>query len=148
MVRVCKICGLEYTATGRAQKYCPTCGEIRIKQVGRDNMRKYRKEKNPEWAGVGKGNHQGKGKEHHSYKNGSGSYSYKQRVLTARPHICERCSKDLSDIILTNKFGYAIHHKDYDHSNSDDDNNLELLCKRCHQIEHNCASHLMQGIVH
>ena len=53
-------------------------------------------------------------------------------------HLCERCGKDLED---ATRWKWCVHHKDHDHSNHEL-SNLELLCKRCHQLEHSCQDNL------
>jgi len=87
-------------------------------------------------VGVGSGNAQGRGKDHHSYKNGTGTIP--RHEIKDLIRYCEFCEKDLLDATS----GYwVIHHKDHDHTNNDI-SNLQLLCKRCHQLEHNCIDNL------
>lgn len=84
--------------------------------------------------GVGSGNAQGHGKEHHSYKNGIKSFHAFSGSARQTIRFCERCAKDL----LTARFGeWAVHHRDHDRANNDP-SNWSLLCKRCHQREHEC----------
>jgi hypothetical protein len=40
-------------------------------------------------------------------------------------------------LISVGKYEWVVHHRDHDRSNNVDEN-FELLCKRCHQIEHEC----------
>ena len=55
-------------------------------------------------------------------------FAIKKRLLTARGHVCERCSYDKADIL-------QVHHKNRDRSNNSLDN-LELICPNCHYEEH------------
>jgi len=82
------------------------------------------------------GNHSGKtGAEHHAYKTGIGMFSQRlSKEYRARVRFCEHCSKDLAD---APRAFWCVHHKDHDRTNNQD-SNFELLCKRCHQIEHKC----------
>lgn len=131
----CEICTTTFTPKGPSSKYCSSCALERKREAGRRGTNKYRLVhgliKNP---GVGSGNSQGKGEEHHSYKNGISSFIRKRRDIKNIIRYCERCNKDLSKV---NRWGWVIHHKDHNRKNNVD-SNFELLCKRCHQIEHDC----------
>jgi len=76
-----------------------------------------------EKPGVGSGGNQ-KGEKNHMYKTGIGSYS--KKGFTNLPNVCNRCG-DLEKLL--------VHHKDENRSNNELDN-LEILCKRCHQEHH------------
>ena len=123
--KLCAQCKQIFNKTGPYQKTCsPACD----KELNREKRKAYIKEyakkagkiKNP---GVGSGNAQGRWKDHHSYTKGLGSYQQ------FRKDSCERCG--------STKF-LVVHHKDHDHSNQDEVNNFETLCKSCHQKEHAC----------
>lgn len=45
---------------------------------------------------------------------------------------CERCGSDKN---------LLVHHRDDDFTNNNEEN-LETLCRRCHQIHHRCADNL------
>lgn len=63
-----------------------------------------------------------------------------------RPWFCERCGKDLSDLVFTTR-GVAravVHHKDGDHAN-DKDGNHELLCSSCHMTGHRREEKFVNG---
>lgn len=77
---------------------------------------------------------QPRGKRHWNFKDGSYTYETLRREIKERIGSCERCSADLTD---ATRYEWCVHHKDHDHYNNDP-SNLELLCKRCHQIEHEC----------
>ena len=56
-------------------------------------------------------------------------------------YCCERCGNKID---ATARGTWAGHHKDHNRLNNTKDN-LEVLCKRCHQIEHECWTAL-QGV--
>lgn len=113
----CQVCGSEAPRTGRRQLRCKSCSyvkacaDIYAARVASGSIKK---------PGVGTGNGQGSGPEHHSWKDGSSVY----RKL--RGTKCERCG--------STKF-LCAHHKDEDRTNNAPEN-IETLCKSCHQIEH------------
>jgi hypothetical protein len=49
-------------------------------------------------------------------------------------YCCERCGNKIDDSV---RGTWAGHHKDHNRTHNTKDN-LEVLCKRCHQIEHEC----------
>lgn len=71
---------------------------------------------------------------HWNYKDGSYTYETFRKEIKESKRFCERCSEDLN---TATKGMWCVHHKDHDHFNNEM-SNLELLCKRCHQIEHEC----------
>lgn len=87
--------------------------------------------KNP---GVGKGGFPHSGKLHPNYKHGFYVAQTQSRQYKDKVRYCERCGEDLHD---ATRHKWVMHHKDHNHANHDI-SNLELLCKRCHQIEHKC----------
>lgn len=110
-------CGTNFIRTGRNQKYCDECKKNAGREAAHRCAVKVGRIKNP---GVGSGNAQGSGKEHHTYKNGIGAY---------RQHIkshCERCSSQRN---------LVVHHIDRERTNNDPDN-LETICRSCHHAEH------------
>lgn len=78
------------------------------------------------------------GKDSPCYKTGIGSFIKLSRVIREFQHNCSRCGKDLSN---ATRYEWALHHKDHDRTHNTPDN-FELLCKRCHQLEHDCISKL------
>jgi hypothetical protein len=56
------------------------------------------------------------------------------RLRIERGNKCERCEKDLTD---AGPYEWVRHHRDHDRQNASEEN-IEILCKRCHQIEHEC----------
>ena len=113
---VCK-CGAVFKRTGRAQKYCLACKKKAGQEAAHRCAVKVGRIKNP---GVGSGNAQGSGKEHHTYKNGIGAY---RKYL--KNH-CERCPSQRN---------LVVHHKNRDRTNNEPDN-LETICRSCHHAEH------------
>lgn len=73
--------------------------------------------------GVGSGGNQS-GTDNHMYKTGIGTYN--KIAFKNKPNFCNRCQ-------TTEKL--LVHHIDEDRSNNELDN-LEILCKRCHQKHH------------
>ena len=132
----CVICNNVYTPTGRCSKYCPDCKDeqwriVQNKAKHRCDVRKG-KIKNP---GVGSGGAQPKGKESPYYKTGIGcDFSAIRAKIKQERRYCEHCGKDLID---ATHYQWCSHHIDHDRINNDE-SNVALLCKRCHQIEHEC----------
>lgn len=140
--RRCKAdtCGIEFTPTGPAAKYCPGCSRRKSLERARINMQAHRirtgKTKKP---GSGKGGNNAKGLDDSQYASGIAYFvRSRERIKEARGNSCERCMKDLRS---SSKYEWVIHHRDHDRSNNCDEN-FELLCKRCHQLEHDCESAL------
>lgn len=87
------------------------------------NTYKYAIKNRIESPGVGSGGNQW-GEKNHQYKNGIGTFS--KEAFRLLPNQCNRCSSN--ERLL-------VHHKDHDRTNNNI-NNLEILCKRCHQHHH------------
>lgn len=124
------------TPTGPATKYCHACGILRSLESQRNNTQNYRIRNGLiNKPGVGSGNNQGRGSEHHSYTTGIGcDFQDKRSGIRDERRYCNRCDQDLMD---AGRHYWCLHHMDHDRTNNNTDN-LELLCKRCHQIEHDC----------
>lgn len=131
---ICLDCGKEYKKTGNNQIRCTEC-KISHKKF---YNKKYTQENRV--TGIGSGNNQF-GSKNHMWKGGTSKY--RQIKLSSMDHYrCERCNKDLSKYINNGKNGmWAVHHKDHNRKNPSLEN-LELLCKRCHQLEHICQNNL------
>jgi 5-methylcytosine-specific restriction endonuclease McrA len=117
--KICEECGKEYKPASNRQKWCTFCGEKIKKEKKKEYMKKYHKEHYKK-----KGYNQ-KGENNNSYKTGIGIFRRK-KLESVEEEICERCGSDEN---------LLVHHKDRDRTNNDLDN-LELLCKSCHQKEH------------
>jgi hypothetical protein len=129
----CQICTTEYTPKAPAQKFCDVCGVIQAKKVSRAGVDRYRV-KHGVRVGIGSGNLNTKGRNDAQYKNGITYFIKNRKRIKEERRYCERCSKDLQDVAW---FMWVLHHKDHDRTNNTE-NNFELLCKRCHQLEHSC----------
>lgn len=112
--KVCDFCGNYFNPTGGCQKYCPYCKYLVTLMKARYNDRKRR--------GF-KGRSQPKGKDSPFYKNGIKGYSQKAKNEGA---FCEICGT---------KESLLVHHRDSNRSNNED-SNLQVLCKKCHQKLH------------
>src|SRR5690606_35659200 len=75
-----------------------------------------------------------RGAGHWNYKDGSYTYETIRHEIRTSRKFCERCNHDLEN---ATRYMWVVHHKDHDRFNNAECN-LELLCKRCHQIEHEC----------
>jgi hypothetical protein len=65
------------------------------------------------------------------YKDGRSPKTYRRNLKNA----CERCESVVN---------LLIHHRDENRHNNDP-TNLETLCKRCHQLHHECWRNLPNG---
>jgi len=131
----CVSCNASFIPKGPAGKYCQDCvvpssSREYHRLASQKHLRKMGRE-----VGVGSGkSSKNRGPNHPQYKDGWTTYFKHRAHLKATINQCQRCSKDLSS---ASKWEWVCHHKDHDRSNSDI-SNLEILCKRCHQIEHEC----------
>lgn len=75
-----------------------------------------------------------RGPANHRFIDGSYTYETIRGEIRDEVRYCEKCSKDLAQ--ATHYF-WCVHHIDHDHYNNVR-SNLQLLCKRCHLIEHKC----------
>lgn len=123
----CISCGVEYTPTGKNHIRCVECG---LKEKKTYMRSWYLAHKIP---GPGSG---GKlEKENQNYKTGlSVFHRWAKEKLKQLQYCCERCG---TTIDATVRGTWAGHHKDHNRQNNVKDN-LEILCKRCHQVEHEC----------
>lgn len=119
--KICGVCEKEYLPTSNRQKYCTDCKKNISKQWDRTKYkRRY----------VKKGYNQ-KGENNNNWGGGTPPY-YKRIAYEAYGKVCNRCGSE-DDIV--------VHHKDRNRKNNDI-NNLEVLCKKCHQHEHECWNNL------
>ena len=132
----CLICKNPYTPTGCSSKYCKPCAKEHWRNKAAAYQQEHRirtgKIKKP---GVGKGGNNGSKETHNAFKNGLGcNFQDQRKQVKEEKRYCERCNKDL---IEATRYQWCIHHKDHTRNNNEY-TNFELLCKRCHQIEHEC----------
>lgn len=129
----CVICGTTYTPTGRCSKYCPTCKPIQEKLVSSASIKAWGY-KTGKLNGLGSGSNTGIGSENHMYKHGRCVFRKLAKERKLSVGLCEHCGKDIKD---ATHYEWVGHHKDHNQSNNTIEN-LVLLCKQCHQIEHKC----------
>lgn len=133
--KACQMCNEMYTPTGACSKVCEKCRPEARRALARKGTQDYRiRHGLVEKPGVGKGGNSKKGVEDSSYKTGIAYFMKSRRRIREERQFCEECGKDLTD---ATHYQWVIHHKDHDRTNNVD-SNFQLLCKRCHQIEHNC----------
>lgn len=124
---------LECSATteGRAKR-CLACKKrIHARKVAEFRARTGRIKK----PGSGSGGNQ-TGASNHQYKHGGYTHETQRQTIKISRQNCERCNVSLID---ADHHEWCIHHKDHNaRNNPADGSNWELLCKRCHQIEHEC----------
>ena len=145
--KVCKICDCAFNGVGPAAKYCPTCQPLAKEKAKKKaalataaHGAATGRIKNP---GVGKGGTTGRGENNHRYKHGGYTHETMRGLIKLERRYCERCSKDL---IKASHYLWVMHHRDHDsYNNPEDGSNWELLCKRCHQLEHECHKAFTKG---
>lgn len=128
-MKTCLLCPNTFITTGRNHKYCFSCAKHRQREAVKN------------WAiskgrlnGMGSGSSTGIGQLNPNFIHGRSTFRRLAREKKVSLGFCERCKKDLR---LATQWDWVGHHKDHNkHNNSED--NLELLCKRCHQLEHKC----------
>ena len=131
----CKVCGATFTPTAPCNLVCSD--ECKKELTRQHRYKKWCKKVTAlgraHVIGVGRGGSALKFKDNPLYKNGIGNFHRLRKVVKERGD-CERCGVDLRDV---SPYSWACHHKEHDRTNNVIEN-LELLCKRCHQIEHEC----------
>lgn len=115
--RICARCERHYAPSGPRQKYCSECERIVTKETMHNNHKKRYVRKGYNQTGTANNN----------WKGGEGIYRRLKPVEK-----CERCGS--TEHLL-------VHHRDGNRRNNAPEN-LEGLCKRCHQIHHDCQDHL------
>jgi hypothetical protein len=89
-------------------------------------------------VGIGKGKANTSGPADSQYKHGIRWFRRIRYVLREEIGECQRCHIDLRNV---GRGRWAVHHRDYDRTHNTREN-LELLCKKCHQEEHDCVGNL------
>ena len=85
-------------------------------------------------VGLGKGGSNKEGQDNKHYVNGMGQFNKIRQYMRESIKHCQTCHKDLTDV---SRYEWCVHHIDHDRTNNVE-GNFEMLCKRCHQIEHEC----------
>lgn len=136
--KLCKVCGCSFKGKGPAAMYCEVHqAEAKQKQKERKRLAiaaARAASGEIKMPGVGKGGNPMKGKANPMYKHGKYVFETLRTEIKREVRYCQRCNKDLLE---TTQHLWVVHHRDHNHWNHDL-SNLELLCKRCHQIEHEC----------
>lgn len=122
----CDTCHKPFIPTGANCKRCPACRRIRHVE--------YCKER---WHStyIKKGYNQ-KGSSNNAWKGGSSPAYYRRKATEEYGTMCVRCSAP----------AVLVHHKNGNKRDSSAQN-LEVLCKRCHQLQHTCANNLPKKVV-
>lgn len=127
----CVQCTTEYTPTGSCSKYCPTCKPIFTKLVQKQAIKNWNI-KMGKYTGTGSGSKPGV--KANNYIHGRSTFLRWAKERKASVGLCEHCGKDIKD---AGHYEWVGHHKDHNPQNNVIEN-LVLLCKQCHQIEHQC----------
>lgn len=131
---VCIDCARTVERTGPAQKRCPDCRPVANKANQKVAAKRWAVNTG-RFKGTGPGAHNTPGDLHPQWNGGERKFG--QTLAPAyykRVRYCERCGLDLVDAAPEFR---AVHHKDHNRKNNVE-SNFELLCKRCHQLEHEC----------
>lgn len=129
----CIICDNTYQPTGRCSKYCPNCRPLETRRVAKQAVKNWSIKKGI-YKGTGSGSATGIAEKNHMYVHGKSVFDRWARERLEKLKHCERCNTPLS---REKRGSWAGHHKDHNPDNNVIEN-LELLCRRCHAIEHKC----------
>lgn len=127
--KACLVCGVLYQPTGNCSKFCTTCQPKQQKKVQVSGQEAYRRRQGMD---IGRG---GKlGERNQAYKHGQCTFRRWAKERKESIGVCDLCNTDIKEATHYNWVG---HHKDHNRMNNTIEN-LMLLCKKCHQIEHKC----------
>jgi ribosomal protein S27AE len=124
--RKCIKCLKKFEPTGANCKRCSKCRRIHFLESCKKRWHR---------TYVKKGYNQ-KGKLNNAWRGGISPKYYQEKAFSKHGKLCQRCGEP----------AVLVHHKDDNRRNSDN-NNLEVLCKKFHQLEHNCADNLPSKVV-
>ena len=143
-LKQCKNCQESYVPTGPAQRYCENCDARIDARNQRAGVDRYQERKGVR-VGAGRGNCQWR-EENSAWMGGIGIYRQIKLANDAR-RICERCGKDLQMYVNRREFfaHWCVHHRNEDRYDNRLEN-LELLCKSCHQTIHNVAKNFLSKV--
>lgn len=118
-VLTCPACKVQFKSTGPRAKFCQDCSLFRQRCTAKlDSVRKR--------TGAGSGGQNMGTATIHNYR-----YRYLTKLYLKQKGLCAGCFDSFPESLL------LVHHKD-ENRNNNVETNLELVCKRCHQIEHEC----------
>jgi hypothetical protein len=115
--KFCGKCGISFEPRSNRQVWCDECASVEKPRIKKEGLREYHKRTYKR-----KGYSHLVGENANAFKSGIGIYYKLLNHITE----CERCGS---------KENLLVHHKDRNRKNNDLDN-LEKLCKGCHQEEH------------
>ncbi len=125
----CSICSVVYQPTGAYSKFCPTCAIQQSQLRKTEGQAAWRRRQGME---VGRG---GKlGSKNQAFKHGQCTFRRWAKEKKEANGVCELCNKSL---VNATHYEWVGHHRDHNRMNNTQEN-LMLLCKKCHQIEHKC----------
>lgn len=136
-MKTCR-CGTVFAPTGQNHKYCTKACNYNFSVLD-GKQKEYRDRANVKMGirvGIGSGGTTEKGKLNPNYTNGLHAFRNYARELIRLGVPCNKCNVDLRN---ATRWQWCGHHKDHNRNNNDL-NNLEILCKKCHQVHH--ESHL------
>lgn len=130
----CAICNTLYTPQGSSSKYCSDeCSKVYIKSKQKEYSDRYNLKQGNK-VGIGSGGTTGKGSDNFMYSHGRCTFRRWAKERKNEVGICEHCGKDIKD---APSYEWVGHHIDHNPSNNVIEN-LAVLCKQCHQKEHEC----------
>lgn len=128
-MKKCRICGKDLPP--RRSKYCsPECQRKKNAHYAIET----RVANGDPAVWVGKGGSNKKFTDNKQYVSGMGNFHHLRKEMRESITCCERCGKDLTE---ATRYEWCVHHKDGDRTHNVR-KNLEMLCKGCHQVHHNC----------
>jgi hypothetical protein len=127
-IKMCAICGVEFQPRSGAAKVCDGCRpEWQRRHYHELHVARYKQKGTYKWE-------MPKGKDSPSYKNGFGIFQ--KIAFDNLPNECSRCGSTVN---------LCVHHKDRNRKHNEVCN-LEIVCKSCHQKEHDAAAHLFNEV--
>jgi len=130
----CEVCNKLYQPTGSSSKYCSeACSKEYVKKMQPTYSATFNKKRGRN-VGIGSGGLTGKGSDNFMYSHGRCTFRRWAKERKKSIGLCEHCGKNIKE---ATHYEWVGHHKDHNPMNNVIEN-LILLCKQCHQIEHEC----------